>query len=98
MSGGYAQPGMHEVFGYLAKRVDAARAAVDEVARELEKQLEREQKALESVEYGDEFDAERAQVMEAVVAAMQAALERMHTAEEQLQAAHETLREPPDLD
>lgn len=89
---------MHEVFGYLAKRVDAARLAVEEVSRELEKQLEREQKALESAEYGDEFDAERSTVMEAVVAAMQAALERMHSAEEQLREAHETLREPPDLD
>lgn len=86
---------MHEVFSYLAKRVDAARLSVEEVSRELEKQLEREQKSLETAEFGDEFDAERAEVMELVVAAMQDAVERLHSAEEQLREAHETLRDVP---
>ena len=86
---------MHEVFSYLAKRVDAARLSVEEVSRELEKQLEREQKSLETAEFGDEFDAERSEVLELVVAAMQDALERLHSAEEQLREAHETLRDVP---
>lgn len=89
---------MHEVFSYLAKRVDGARTGVEELARELQQQLEREQKALEAAEYGDEFDSERSVVLEAVVAALQEALERVHAAEEQLTEARETLREVPGQD
>lgn len=75
---------MHEAIEYLKKRTEAARKELDELTGLVAKQSEREQKALESFEYGNDFDAERALPQEKLVEALQEALEGLEEARDGL--------------
>ena len=83
---------MHEAIAFLKKRTEAAKKELDELATVLAKQSEREQKALESFEYGNDFDAERALPQERVVEALQEALEGVEQGREGLLGAVEAFR------
>lgn len=88
---------MHEVFTHLSKRVQTTQKALAELIAEVERQAQREAKALEEAEYGSEFDAETSPVQEKVVSALQSVLEDLDAADEALTAARETLGEIPNL-
>jgi hypothetical protein len=72
---------MHEAIGYLQKRIEALSKETDGVLDELSKQVERESKALESMEYGRDFDEERSLLQEKVVEVLQDALEALQDAQ-----------------
>ncbi len=75
---------MHEAIEYLKKRTEAARKEVAELAELVAKQSERETKALEAFEYGNDFDAQRALPQEKIVEALQEALEGLEEARDGL--------------
>ena len=83
---------MHEAIAFLKKRTEAAKKEIDELAAMLGKQSEREQKALEAAEFGDEFDAGRAVPQEKLVEALQDAVEGVEDAREGLIRAVEAFK------
>jgi Spy/CpxP family protein refolding chaperone len=84
---------MHDVLDHLAKRIDAAAAALTALLDDVEKQSEVEAKRLEEASEGDDFDDEAASAQAEVVEAMQQALERLETAEDALIRARDALRD-----
>lgn len=84
---------MHDAVDHLAKRIDAAAAALTALLDDVEKQAEVEAKRLEEASEGDEFDDEEARGQAEVVDAMQEALERLETAEDALVRARDVLRD-----
>ena len=84
---------MHEALSFLKKQTDAARKALDELAGAVAKQSELETRKLEALEFGNEFDGERALPQERVVEALQEALEGVEEARDGLARAVEAFRE-----
>ncbi|HZU98126.1 MAG TPA: hypothetical protein VFF73_15590 [Planctomycetota bacterium] len=84
---------MHEALAHLKKRTEAAKKELDELAKLVSTQSEREQKALESFEYGNDFDAQRALPQERVVEALQEALEGVEEARDGLIRAVSAFKE-----
>jgi uncharacterized protein with ATP-grasp and redox domains len=79
----------------LRKKTEAAKKELDELAALVAKQSEKEQKALEAAEFGNEFDAAAALPQEKIVEAFQEALEGIEDAREGLinaVAAFKTVR------
>jgi hypothetical protein len=72
---------MHEAISYLQKRIETLSKETDGVLDELSKQVERESKTLESMEYGRDFDEERSLLQEKVVEVLQDALEALQDAQ-----------------
>jgi hypothetical protein len=72
---------MHEAISYLQKRIEALSKETDSVLDELSKQVERESKTLESMEYGRDFDEERSLLQEKVVEVLQDSLEALQEAQ-----------------
>jgi len=89
---------MHDAFEHLARRLQLAGESVLGVAREVEGQIEREQRELQQVEYGadDDFDGDLSRIQEEVVEALQDVLERIDQADRALTEARRTLEELPD--
>jgi len=75
---------MHEALAHLKKLAEAAKKEIDDLAKLVATQSEREQKALEAFEYGNDFDAERALPQEKIVEALQEALEGVEDAKDGL--------------